>query len=92
MEEEKETCLDKLVSISAATVMAASKFGTNNMKAWIHPDLYQRGWWCNGVWNIFLAHFGPLLVILHLSQSEYCPSTMCPFPYGCFQQDKLNMS
>ncbi|MDF4280576.1 hypothetical protein P3371_24365 [Vibrio parahaemolyticus] len=39
--------------------MVESEFGVNNMKAWIHPALYQQ-WWCNGVGDIFLSHFGPL--------------------------------
>ncbi len=38
------------------------------MKAWIHPALSQRfSWWgwCNGVGNIFLAHFVHLVSIEH---------------------------
>lgn len=33
----------------------------NNMKARIHPPLYQlsRQWWCNGMGDIFLADFEP---------------------------------
>ncbi len=40
-----------------------SEFGVKNMKAWtILPCLNGSGcwWWCNGVGDIFLAHFGPL--------------------------------
>ncbi len=36
--------------------------GVKNMKAWIQPCLNGSGWWwwCNGVGNIFLAHFVPI--------------------------------
>ncbi len=40
-----------------------SEFGVKNMKAWIIlPCLNGSGWWwwCNGVGDIFLAHFGSL--------------------------------
>ncbi len=40
-----------------------SEFGVKNMKAWIIlPCLNGSGcwWWCNGVGDIFLAHFGLL--------------------------------
>ncbi len=42
--------------------MLESEFGVKNMKAWIIlPCLNSsRCWWCNGVGDIFLAHFGPL--------------------------------
>ncbi len=45
-----------------------SEFGVKNMKAWIiRPCLNGSGWcwWCNGVGDIFLAHFGPLVPIEH---------------------------
>ncbi len=36
------------------------------MKAWIIlPCLSGSGWWCNGVRDFFLAHFGPLVPIEH---------------------------
>ncbi len=57
------------------------------MKAWIHPDLSQRFrllWWCNGVGDIFLAHFGPLSTnwtsFKHHSLPEYC-CWPCPSLY-----------
>ncbi len=40
-----------------------SVFGVKNMKAWIIlPCLNGSGWWwgCNGVGDVFLAHFGSL--------------------------------
>ncbi len=39
-----------------------SEFGVKNMKAWIIlPCLNGSGWWwCNGVGDVVLAHFGPL--------------------------------
>ncbi len=39
-----------------------SEFGVKNMKAWIIlPCLNGSGcWWCNGVGDIFLAHFAPI--------------------------------
>ncbi len=46
--------------------MVESDFGVKYMKAWI---LCLNGsgwwWWCNGVGDIFLAHFGPLVPIEH---------------------------
>lgn len=42
--------------------MVGSDFDINNMKAWIHPasglDLW---WWCNGMGDFFMAHFGSLI-------------------------------
>jgi len=54
--------------------MVGSEFGINNMKAWIHPALYQRQA-CGGgvmVWGIF--SLGPLVPIEHQHHSlpEYC--------------------
>ncbi len=42
--------------------MVGSEFGVKNMKAWIHPACLNGSgwWWCNGVGDIFLAHFGLL--------------------------------
>ncbi len=40
-----------------------SEFSVKNMKAWIHPACLNGSgcwWWCNGVGDIFLAHFGSL--------------------------------
>ncbi len=40
--------------------MVGSEFGINNMKAWIFPPCINGSswcWWCNGVRDIFLAHF-----------------------------------
>ncbi len=48
--------------------MIGSEFGVKNMKAWKHgsilPCLNDSGWWwwCNGVGDIFLAHFGAQIV------------------------------
>ncbi len=79
-----------------------SEFGVKNMKAWIHPALSQCSgcwcWWCNGVGDIFLAHFGPLRTNWALfkchSLPEYCcwpcPSfmtTVYPSSDDYFQQD-----
>ncbi len=39
-----------------------SEFGVKNMKAWIILSCLNGSgwwWWCNGVGDIFLAHFGP---------------------------------
>ncbi len=56
-----------------------SEFGLKNMKAWIHPALsrwFRCWWWCNGVGDIFLAHFGHLSTnwasFKHHSLPEYC--------------------
>ncbi len=41
--------------------MVGSEFGVKNMKhGSILSCLNGSGWWCNGVGDIFLAHFGPL--------------------------------
>ncbi len=42
--------------------MVGSQFGVKNMKAWIILLCLNGSgwWWCNGVGDIFLAHFGPL--------------------------------
>ncbi len=48
--------------------IVGSEFGVKNMKAWIHPALSQQirlAVVCNGVGDIFLAHFGPLVPIEH---------------------------
>ncbi len=75
-------------------------FGLNNIKEWIHPALYQ---WlrlmevvvCNGVGDIFLAHFGTNWASFkRQSLPEYC-FWPCPSLYdysvpssdGYFQQD-----
>ncbi len=65
-------------------LMVGSEFGVKNTKAWIHPALSQWiRWWCNGVGDFFLAHFG------HLSSNwasfkchnlEYC-CWPCPSLY-----------
>ncbi len=66
------------------------------MKAWIHPALSQ--WWCNGVGDIFLEHFGPLVPIEHcLNTTAYLSivsdhvhpfmTTVYPSSDGDFQQD-----
>ncbi len=58
--------------------MVGSEFGVKNMKAWIIlPCLNSSGWWwCNGVGDIFLAHFGPFstnwALFKHHSLPEYC--------------------
>jgi len=78
-----------------------SEFGVKNMKAWIIlPCLNGSGWcwWCNGVGDIFLAHFGVFSTnwasFKHHSLPEYC-CWPCPSLYDysvpifwCyFQQD-----
>ncbi len=67
--------------------MIESEFGVKNMKAWfILPCLYGSGWcwWCNGVRDIFLAHFGSLSTnsasFKHHSLPEYC-CWPCPSLY-----------
>ncbi len=64
-----------------------SEFGVKNMKAWIIlPCLNGSGWcwWCNGVGDIFLAHFGPFSTnwasFKHHSLPEYC-CWPCPSLY-----------
>ncbi len=64
-----------------------SEFGVKNMKAWIIlPCLNGSGcwWWCNGVGDIFLAHFGSLSTnwasFKHHSLPEYC-CWPCPSLY-----------
>ncbi len=39
-----------------------SEFGVNSMNAWIHPTSIRLLllWWCNGMWDHFLALFWPL--------------------------------
>ncbi len=61
-----------------------SEFGVKNMKAWIIlPCLSGSGWWwwCNGVGDIFLTHFGSISTnwasFKHHSLPEYC---CCPCP------------
>ncbi len=81
--------------------MVGSEFGIKNIKAWIIlPCLSGSGWWwwCNGVRDIFLAHFGPLSTnwasFKRHSQPEYC-CWPCPSLYDYsvsifwlyFQQD-----
>jgi len=84
--------------------MVGSEFGVINMKAWILlPCINGLGWcwWCNGVSDIFLSHFGPLstnwaLFKLH-SLPEYC-CWPCPSIYDhsvpssdeYFQQDNMS--
>ncbi len=67
--------------------MLGSEFGVKNMKAWIIlPCLNGSGWWwwCNGVGDIFLAHFGPLstnwALFMHHSLPKYC-CWPCPSLY-----------
>ncbi len=67
--------------------MVGSEFGVKNMKAWILPCLSGSGccwWWCNGVGDIFLAHFGSLSTnwtsFKHHSLPEYC-CWPCPSLY-----------
>ncbi len=82
--------------------MIGSEFGIKNIKAWIHSCLVSTGsgwwWWCNGVGDIFLAHFGPLVPIEHrLNATVYLSivadhvhpfmTTVCPSSDGYFQQD-----
>ncbi len=67
------------------------------------PCLNGSGWWCNGVGDIFLAHFGPLstnwALFKHHSRPEYC-CWSCPSLYDnsvpifwcCFQQDNAPCS
>ncbi len=64
-----------------------SEFGVKNMKAWIIlPCLNGSGcwWWCNGVGDIFLAHFGSFstnwALFKHHSLPEYC-CWPCPSLY-----------
>ncbi len=76
-----------------------SEFVIKNMKAWILPGLNGSGWWwCNGVGDIFLAHFGSLSInwasFKHHSLPEYCcwpcPSLYyysVPIFWCYFQQD-----
>jgi len=43
--------------------MVESEFGVNGMRTWsIMPCYHCAGWWwwCNGVGDVFLAHFRPL--------------------------------
>ncbi len=83
--------------------MVGSKFGVKNMKAWIHPALSQGSgwWWCNGVRDIFLAHFGPLVPIKHrLNATVYLSivadhdhpfmTTVYPSSDDYFQQDNAS--
>ncbi len=58
-----------------------SVFGIKNMKAWIHLCQWIHlnssawWWWCNGVGDIYLAHFGPLVSIEHhLNTTVYLSS------------------
>ncbi len=67
--------------------MIGSEFGVKNMKAWIIlPCLNGSGcwWWCNGVRDIFLAHFGSLSTnwasFKRHSLPEYC-CWPCPSLY-----------
>ncbi len=64
-----------------------SEFGVKNMKAWsILACLNGSGWWwwCNGVGDIFLAHFGPISTnwAAFKSLPEYC-CWPCPSLYDC---------
>ncbi len=63
------------MSLDLCCNMIGSEFSIKNMKAWIHPALSQRFRLvvvCNGVGDIFLAHFGPL------STNEHCLNTTQP--------------
>ncbi len=58
----------------------ASEFGIKNMKAWIIlPCLNGSGWcwWCNGVGDIFLAHFGPFSTNWALFKRHSLPEHCC---------------
>ncbi len=59
--------------------MLGSEFGVKNMKAWIILSCLNGSgswWWCNGVEDIFLAHFGSLstnwAAFKHHNLPEYC--------------------
>ena len=48
--------------------MVGSEFGANSMNPWTNlPCVNCPSWWrwCNGVGNVFLAHFGLLIPINH---------------------------
>ncbi len=47
--------------------MVGWELGVKNMKAWIILTCLNGSgcWWCNGLGDIFLAHFGPLVPIEH---------------------------
>ncbi len=81
--------------------MVGSEFGVKNMKAWIillFSTVQAGGGGCNGVGDIFLAHFGPLLPIEHrLNFTAYLSmvadhvhpfmTTVYPSSDDYFQQD-----
>ncbi len=56
-----------------------SEFDVKIMKAWIHSALSQRfrWWWCNGVGDTFLAHFGPLSTNWTLFKRHSLPEYCC---------------
>jgi len=67
--------------------MVGSVFGIKNMKAWIHLcqwihlNISGWWWWCNGVGDIYLAHFGTNWASFkHHSLPEYC-CWPCPSLY-----------
>ncbi len=67
--------------------MLGSEFGVKNMKAWIILFCLNGSgwwWWCNGVGDILLAHFGSLSTnwasFKHHSLPEYC-CWPCPSLY-----------
>lgn len=45
-----------------STAAFGSEFCINNLKGRVHPTMFKclGWWWCNGVEQIFLAHFRPL--------------------------------
>jgi len=76
-----------------------SEFGVNRTRTWIHHACYHCAgwWWCNGVGDVFLAHFRPLSAnwasfICH-GLPEHCfwpwpfMATMDPSTDGYFQED-----
>ncbi len=95
MEDWKKCCL-----VWWVIQMVGPEFGIKNMKAWIHLDLsHGSGWWCSGVGDIFLAHFGPLSTnwasfkqpqsYLSIVADHVHPfmTTVYPSSDGYFQQD-----
>ncbi len=80
--------------------MVGWELGVKNMKAWIILTCLNGSgcWWCNGLGDIFLAHFGPLVPIEHrLNATVYLSivadhvhpfmTTVYSSSDGYFQQD-----
>ena len=90
------------LNFSCDIQMVRSEFGINNLKAWIHPALYQQ--FRQSVWGIFSWHtLGPLVPIdHHLNPTAYLSivgdhvlpfmTTVSPSSDGSFQQDNVTMS